>query len=107
MLKLRRNDREVFGLGAWTFALLAVLLAFGAMAVAASAKTTSNDAKQVAALGGSGTKVTLAEFSIDPSAITAAVNSTITVTNGGTVDHNFAIKDTSLRTKTLDRKSVV
>ena len=101
MLKLRRNDREVFGLGAWTFALLAVLLAFGAMAVAASAKTTSNDAKQVAALGGSGTKVTLAEFSIDPSAITAAVGSTITVTNGGTVDHNFAIKDTSVRTKTL------
>ena len=101
MLKLRRNDREVFGLGAWTFALLAVLLAFGAMAVAASAKTTSNDAKQVAALGGSGTKVTLAEFSIDPTAITAAVNSTITVTNDGTVDHNFAIKDTSVRTKTL------
>ena len=101
MLKLRRNDREVFGLGAWTFALLAVLLAFGAMAVAASARSTSNDAKQVAALGGSGTKVTLAEFSIDPSAITAAVDSTITVTNGGTVDHNFAIKDTSVRTKTL------
>ena len=101
MLKLRHNDREVFGLGAWMFALLAVLLAFGALAVAASAKTTSNDAKQVAALGGSGTKVTLAEFSIDPSAITAAVDSTITVTNSGTVDHNFAIKDTSVRTKTL------
>src|SRR5689334_12383350 len=69
-VKLRRNDREVFGLGAWMFALLAVLLAFGALGVAASANSNSKDAKKVAAAGGAGgTKVTLSEFKIDPSMI--------------------------------------
>ena len=101
MPRLRRNDREVFGLGAWIFALIALLLAFGAMGVAASANSKSNDAKEVAAIGGTGTKVTLSEFTIDPSMISAPVDSTITVTNGGTVAHNFAVQDTDIRTKTL------
>jgi FtsP/CotA-like multicopper oxidase with cupredoxin domain/uncharacterized cupredoxin-like copper-binding protein len=102
-VKLRRSDREVFGLGAWLFALLAILLAFGALGVAASANSKSNDAKEVAAAGGAGgTKVTLSEFKIDPSMISAAVDSSLTVTNGGTVAHNFAIKDTDIRTKTLN-----
>jgi len=102
-VKLRRSDREVFGMGAWMFALLALLLAFGALGVAASANSKSNDAKQTAASGGGGgTKVTLSEFKLDPSMISAAVDSSITVTNGGTVAHNFAVKDTDVRTKTLD-----
>jgi FtsP/CotA-like multicopper oxidase with cupredoxin domain len=101
VLRLRRNDREVFGLGAWIFALLAVLLAFGALGVAASANSKSDDAKQVAAVGGSGAKVTLSEFAIRPSMVTAAVDSTIAVTNGGTVDHNFAVKGKNISTKTL------
>ena len=41
------------------------------------------------------------EFKLDPSMISAPVDGTITVTNGGTVDHNFAVKDTDVRTKTL------
>ncbi|MEP6625859.1 MAG: multicopper oxidase domain-containing protein [Acidimicrobiia bacterium] len=101
MFKLRRSDREVFGLGAWMFALLAVLLAFGALGVAGSANNKSDDAKAVAAIGGSGAKVTLSEFKIDPSMISAAVGSSLTVTNGGTVDHNFAVQDHDIRTKTL------
>src|SRR3954447_9349350 len=102
-VKLRRNDREVFGLGAWLFALLAVLLAFGALGVAASANSKSNDAKKVAAVGGSGgAKVTLTEFKIDPSMISAAVGGTISVTNGGTVAHDFAVQNTNLRTKMLN-----
>jgi FtsP/CotA-like multicopper oxidase with cupredoxin domain len=101
--RLRKSDREVFGLGAWIFALLAVLLAFGAMGVAASANSKSNDAKKVAAVGGAGAaKVTLTEFKIDPSMISTAVGGTITVTNGGTVQHNFAVQDTDLRTKMLN-----
>lgn len=101
MLKLHRRDRDVFGSGAWTFALLAVLLAFGALGVAANASSKSDEAKQVAAVGGSGTQVTLGEFSIEPAMITAAVDSTITVTNRGSVDHNLVIKGQDLRTKTL------
>ena len=94
-MKLRRSDREVFGMGAWMFALLALLLAFGALGVAAGANSKSNDAKEAAATGGGGgTKVTLSEFKIDPSMISAAVDSSLTVTNGGTVAHNFAVKDT-------------
>ena len=78
-------------------------LAFGALGVAASANSKSNDAKEVAAVGGAGaTKVTLSEFKLDPSMISAPVDGTITVTNGGTVDHNFAVQNTDVRTKTLN-----
>jgi FtsP/CotA-like multicopper oxidase with cupredoxin domain len=102
-VKLRRNDREVFGMGAWMFALLALLLAFGALGVAAGANSKSDDAKKVAAAGGAGgTKVTLSEFKIDPSMISAEVDGSIVVTNGGTVAHNFAVQDTDIRTKTLN-----
>jgi uncharacterized cupredoxin-like copper-binding protein len=102
VLKLRREDREVFGAGAWMFALVALLLAFGAVGVAASANSKSNDAKEIAAVGGSGgARVTLSEFALDPSMIAAPVDGTITVTNGGTVDHNFGVEDTDIHTKTL------
>jgi FtsP/CotA-like multicopper oxidase with cupredoxin domain len=101
VVKLRRNDREVFGLGAWLFAFLALLLAFGALGVAASASSKSDDAKTVAAAGGTGTKVTLTEFAIEPAMISAAVGSTLTITNAGSVDHNFAVQGTDARTETL------
>jgi FtsP/CotA-like multicopper oxidase with cupredoxin domain len=100
-ISLRRSDREVFGLGAWMFALLAMLLAFGALGVAASANSKSNDAKQVAAVGGSGAKVTLSEYQIQPNMVTAAIDGTLAVTNGGTIDHNLAIQGTDRRTKML------
>jgi len=101
--RLRKSDREVFGMGAWLFALLAILLAFGAMGVAASANSKSNDAKKIAAVGGAGgAKATLSEFKIDPSMIDVPLGGTITVTNGGTVQHNFAVQDTNLRTKMLN-----
>ena len=68
MIRPKRGDREVFGLGAWLFGLLAVIMAFGALAVAGTALTNSKDAKKVAAVGGAcqvsghegaGTKATL------------------------------------------------
>ena len=67
--KLKKDDREVFGLGAWIFAFFAVVLAFGALAVAANALNDSKDAKAVAAVGGAGSKVTLSEFKIDPAMV--------------------------------------
>jgi FtsP/CotA-like multicopper oxidase with cupredoxin domain len=101
VLKLRRNDREVFGMGAWVFALLAILLAFGALGVAASANSKSDDAQAVAAVGGSAVKVSLTEFAIEPSMISAPVDGTLSVTNAGSVDHNVAVKGEEMRTKTL------
>ncbi len=102
-MKLRRSDREVFGMGAWMFALLALLLAFGALGVAAGANSKSDDAKEAAATGGGGgTKVTLSEFKLDPSMISATVDGSLAVTNSGTVAHNFAVKDTNVRTKMLN-----
>jgi FtsP/CotA-like multicopper oxidase with cupredoxin domain len=98
---LKRSDREVFGAGAWLFALLAILLAFGALVVAGSAMSTSEDAKAVAAVGGSGAKVTLSEFKIDPAMVDVASGGSIAVTNGGTVEHNLGVKGTDLKTENL------
>jgi manganese oxidase len=97
----RKGDREVFGLGAWLFGIFAVILAFGALAVAGNALTTSKDAKKVAAVGGAGTKVTLTEFSIEPAMVDAPVDGTIAVTNVGAVAHNLAIKGTDLKSEML------
>jgi len=91
----------VFGAGAWIFALLAILLAFGALVVAGSAMSTSEDAKAVAAVGGSGAKVTLTEFEIDPGMVDVAQGGSIAVTNGGTVTHNLGVKGSDLKTKDL------
>lgn len=100
-LRLHRSDGEAFGAGAWLFALLAILMAFGALVVAANAMSTSEDAKAVAAVGGSSTKVTLTEFKIDPSMVHAEPGGSIAVTNEGTVVHNLAIKGEDKKTKDL------
>ena len=99
--KLKKDDREVFGLGAWIFAFFAVVLAFGALVVAANALSDSKDAKAVAAVGGAGSKVTLSEFKIDPAMVTVSKGGSLAVTNAGTVDHNLSVKGTSLKTAML------
>ena len=101
MRQSRQGDREVFGLGAWIFGIFAVVLAFGALAVAGNALTTSKDAKNVAALGGTGQKVSLKEFAIDPDIVNAAKDATIAVTNAGTVEHNLVIRGTDKKTNNL------
>jgi plastocyanin len=98
---LKASDREAFGVGAWIFGLLALALALCALFVAANALSNSKDAKAVAAVGGAGTKVTLSEFKIDPAMVNASVGGTIAVTNGGTVEHDLAIKGTDLHTRNL------
>ncbi|MGZ8764972.1 MAG: hypothetical protein ACXW2C_04655, partial [Acidimicrobiia bacterium] len=101
MKRARSGDREVFGLGAWLFGILAVVLAFGALAVAGNALTNSKDAKQAAALGGTGQKVSLKEFAIDPDIVNSANDGTIAVTNAGTVEHNLVIRGTDKKTANL------
>lgn len=101
MVRPRRDDRKGYGLGAWMFGLLALVLAFGALVVAGKSLTNSKEAKEVAAVGGSGTKVTLSEFTIDPAMVDAPVDGTIAVTNTGAVTHNLGIKGTDKKTKDL------
>lgn len=101
MFRVRRGDREALGWGAWVFALVAVLLAFGALAVAGNALTKSDNAESIAAVGGSGTKVSLTEFKIQPETVSVARGGSIAVTNDGTVEHNLAVQGTDLKTKML------
>lgn len=101
LFKLRREDRKVFGLGAWIFSFFALVFGFGALAVAGSALSNSKDAKSVAAVGGAGSKVTLSEFKIDPAMVTVSKGGPLAVTNGGTVEHNLAVQGTGLKTSML------
>jgi FtsP/CotA-like multicopper oxidase with cupredoxin domain len=101
VVRFRKQDREAFGVGAWVFGLVAVLFAFGALVVAGNALTKSEDAQSVAAVGGSGTKVTLSEFAIEPQMVHAEEGGTIAVTNAGTVDHNLVVKGTDIATPML------
>jgi len=95
-----RSEDAALGMGSWVFALLAVLLSFGALIVAGQAFGKSNDA-QSAADKANGVSVSLTEFAITPSEISAPVNGTLTVKNNGTVQHNFAIKGTDKKTSMI------
>jgi uncharacterized cupredoxin-like copper-binding protein len=96
--RVRRTKRdEALGMGSFVFGLLALLLAFGALIVAAQAFSRSNDAKSVAA-DATGTAVSLSEFKITPSVIAVDAGTSLRVKNAGTVTHNFAVKDTNLKT---------
>jgi FtsP/CotA-like multicopper oxidase with cupredoxin domain len=101
VVRFRKQDREALGVGAWVFGLVAVLFAFGALVVAGNALTKSEDAQSVAAVGGSGTKVTLTEFAIEPQMVHAEEGGTIAVTNAGTVEHNVVVKGTDIATPML------
>jgi uncharacterized cupredoxin-like copper-binding protein len=93
----KRKHDEALGVGAWMFALLALLLAFGAVVVAGQAFVRGNDAKS-AADNASGTPVTLTEFKIDPTVIVVDAGGSLTVKNEGSATHNLAIKGTDLKT---------
>jgi FtsP/CotA-like multicopper oxidase with cupredoxin domain/uncharacterized cupredoxin-like copper-binding protein len=99
--RLKREDRQVFGLGAWIFSFFAIVFAFGALAVAGNALSTSKDAQTVAAVGGAGTKVTLNEFKIDPAMVMVSEGGSVTVTNAGTVEHDLRVAGTGIKTAML------
>ncbi len=96
MRLFKREDREALGAANAVFALLAALLAFAALIVAAHA-----DSKSSAALPAGGVQVSLREFGITPEMITAPVGGTLVVSNTGGVEHNLRVKGTSLKTKQL------
>ena len=91
-----KEDRG-YGIGAWAFGLVAVVVAMAALVTAAQAFDRSGDAKDAAALG-AGVPVSLTEFAITPGEVDVAVGGSITVTNDGSVVHNLSVKGTDLRT---------
>jgi hypothetical protein len=92
------SNRRVFGAGTFIFALVAAVLAFAALFVAAEAYSRSNDAKaavrNLASQGvvPSATKVTLEEFAIaaHPSVVKAG-KVTIDSDNVGSVTHEMVL----------------
>lgn len=92
------SNRRVFGAGTFIFALVAVVLSFAALFVAAEAYAHSNDAKHavrtLAAQGvvPSATKVTLEEFSMVPHpGVVKAGKITLEADNVGTVTHELVL----------------
>jgi plastocyanin len=77
------------------FAALAMMFGLFAFIMAAHA-----DSKKSGVPAG-GVQVTLTEFAITPSSISAPVNGKLVVTNGGTVTHNFYVDKTDVHTKDL------
>jgi FtsP/CotA-like multicopper oxidase with cupredoxin domain/plastocyanin len=91
----KRQDREVTGAAGASFALVALVLAFAAVVVAAHAdnKTTGVPAGAL--------QVTLSEFAITPTSIAAPVNGKLVIANAGSAVHNFTISGTKIATKGL------
>ena len=95
MSLFKRQDREVVGTAGVVFASIAMIFGFFAFVVAAHA-----DNKKTGAPAGA-VQVTLSEFAITPSSITAPLHGTLVVANAGSAVHNFNIKGTSVQTKDL------
>lgn len=96
----RGSEDAALGMGSWVFALLAVLLSFGALIVAGQAFGKSNGAQDTASEA-TATQVSLTEFAITPNSIAAAKDGVLVIKNEGTVVHNFAIKETDKKTSDI------
>lgn len=97
----RIDDEQGFGITTVMFTLIAVVLAFVALGVAAAALDASDDAKSAARAAG-GTAVSLTEFRVSPSAITVSEGGVLNVSNDGNAVHNLAVKGTDAKTADLD-----
>src|SRR5690242_801546 len=71
------------------------------MAAVVAAGRAIAKADDAAAAAPSGVTVSLAEFTISPSSITAPLDGKLTVTNTGKTEHNLTVEDTNLSTKQL------
>jgi plastocyanin len=91
----KRQDREVLGTAGIVFASIAMIFGLFAFVVAAHA-----DNKQSGAPAGA-VQVSLSEFALTPTSITAPLNGKLVVANAGSAVHNFNIKGTGVRTKDL------
>jgi manganese oxidase len=90
-----RRDREAVGTAGVALGLVALMFGFLAFVVAAHA-----DTRKVGAPAGAIT-VNLSEYAITPASISAPLNGKLTVTNSGTMAHNFSLTGTSVHTKDL------
>jgi manganese oxidase len=90
-----RNDREAVGTAGVALAIVALMFGFFAFVVAAHA-----DNRKVGAPAGA-VQVTLTEYAITPTTIAAPLNGKLTVTNAGTMVHNFNVQGTNVHTKDL------
>jgi len=96
----RIDDEQGFGLTTVMFTLIAVVLAFVALAVAAAALDSSNNAKTAAKEAGA-TSVSLTEFRITPAALSVSTDGILKVSNDGQVVHNLTVKGEDLATADL------
>ncbi len=102
LIKARETRRDGWTLLVWAFAAVALF----ASAVAIGFGMRAIDESKTAGAGGAGagagaTQVTLTEFSISPEMITASQAGGVDVVNNGTVDHNFAVQGTDVRTEMI------
>jgi manganese oxidase len=80
-----RSDRDAVGTAGVALALVALMFGFFAFVVSAHA-----DSKKVGTAAG-GVQVTLTEYAITPATISVPVDGKLTVTNSGTMVHNFTV----------------
>ena len=101
-LQQRRDSWLVAILAVAAFALVAAVIAmgFGARAIDQSKHVSATNAS--AGSAPSSAMVRLSDFKLDPSTVTIAAGGSINVMNAGTTGHNLAIKDTVLKTPTID-----
>jgi manganese oxidase len=90
-----RRDREAVGTAGVALGLVALMFGFLAFVVAAHA-----DTRKVGAPAGA-ISVNLSEYAITPASISAPLNGKLTVTNSGTMAHNFSVTGTNVHTKDL------
>ena len=90
-----RRDREAVGTAGVALGLVGLMFGFLAFVVAAHA-----DTRKIGAPAGA-VAVTLSEYSITPANIAVPLNGKLTVTNAGTIPHNFTVQGTNVHTKDL------
>lgn len=90
-----RQDREAVGVGIAIFTLVA--LCFSVVALVVAAQADEGGGTPAGAV-----QVSLGEFFIQPAEITAPVDGTLAVTNGGTSVHNLAVEGADKVTKDLN-----
>lgn len=95
MSLFKRQDREVLGTAGVVFASIAMIFGLFAFIVAAHA-----DSKTIGSPAGA-VQVSMSEFAVTPSSITAPLNGKLVVVNAGSAVHNFEVEGTDAKTKDL------